>query len=113
MSESASKANILSNFAIFSKNKLFATTEAVSSKIPPGFNLTYAYISFVMGFILICLVFFYQRGPMEEYDWMPNINMEKWWLSTHLNSAGELASTYVPNNFLQTSGDDVLSSLQL
>jgi hypothetical protein len=116
MSESDFKSNILSNFMIFSKNAKrgisTTTTEAVSSKILSAFNSS-TYTAFVICVIIvfIILAIYYQKDG--EYDWMPNINFEKLWLSTHLNSAGELASTYVPKNFLQTSGDDVLTSLQI
>jgi len=103
MGETDSNANILSNFMVFSKNNK-PVLESGSSKISSVFNSN-TYISFVICVIIVCiiLVVYYQRGGWGEYDWILNINLEKWWLSTHLNEAGELASTYVPTGLMQKS----------
>jgi len=111
---SESDKPILSNFMAFSKKE--AAIPVAKEASYSALNST-VYVSFVVMVIVafLILVVFYQRGGGEDMvnNWMASIQLDKWWLSTHLNSAGELASTYVPKNFLQPSSEDIAASLQL
>jgi hypothetical protein len=95
--ESLSKMNqMLSNFKLFSKNRSVLPIQ--TEPLNPDYS---KYAVFVV-ILFTALIFFYlQREVFSQYLQDIGISslVEKWWLNTHLTSAGELASTYVPGDF--------------
>ena len=91
---------IASNFKLFSKQ----TNSPLN--IDPKFN-TYAAYSFAYAQLLSFLVFlgllmfaYYRKEDLQQfYDSHMNSMIGQLWVFTHLNSSGELSSTYVPNDF--------------
>ena len=88
-----SYSKILSNFKLFSKSD----ENASSSPIPGIASPNYKY-SWIILFVLISVgafVYFQKEKLQTYFDGF----LGKLWVGTHLTSAGELASTYVPAGF--------------
>lgn len=88
---------ILSNFKLFSKTK--NSLPHAPSQYTNAFY--YKITLFVVSLIIISIFAYLQRDIFSKYlnDIGISSLVEKWWLNAHLTSAGELASTYVPNEF--------------
>ncbi len=91
-------SQILSNFKLFSEN------ENTISNQPPSSSLKY---QLTLGFlvVVIALLIYFKRDEVGNllagFVGVDTINtlLGNMWLNTHLTSAGELASTYVPEDF--------------
>jgi hypothetical protein len=96
--ESLSKMNqMLSNFKLFSKNRSVLPIQ--TEPLNPDYS---KYVFVIIMFLFTALIFVYlQREVFSQYLQEIGVSslVEKWWLNTHLTSAGELASTYVPGDF--------------
>ena len=88
-----SYSKILSNFKLFSKTDVNASSSPIPGIVSPNNN--YLWITaFVI--IAVCAVLYYKKDNLNSYF---DGFLGKLWLGTHLTSAGELASTYVPAGF--------------
>jgi len=94
---SSQLSQILSNFKLFSEPKNTITNQ-------PETSLKY---QLTLGFlvVVIAVLLYFKREEISKslaaivgVDTM-NTLLGNMWLSTHLTSAGELASTYVPSDF--------------
>lgn len=94
-------SQILSNFKLFSQNaEKFLSTEPVTSETTLKYKLT---LGILIGVVII-LIYFKWDELSKVFAGYINISglndfVGNLWLSTHLTSAGELASTYVPTDF--------------
>jgi hypothetical protein len=97
-------SKITSNFKLFSKTDAATATAYVekgSASSPP---LSSAFFSaqILLSFILFGLLTFayYKKEDLQQfYDSHISRVIGQLWVYTHLNSNGELASTYVPDDF--------------
>lgn len=87
-----------SNFKLFSKNasspeKLgYLAPPIIDSK--PGFLRGWMPVIVVLSF---CVFAYYHRS------WFNTGFLDRLWVASHLNSAGELTSVYVPDDFSPTN----------
>ena len=101
-----SYSKILSNFKLFSKTDVNASSSPITGIV--SLNSNYLWItSFVI--IAICAVLYYKKANLNLNSYFDGF-LGKLWLGTHLTSAGELASTYVPTGFSPFSEGGVDSS---
>lgn len=84
-------SQILSNFKLFSENGKLNTTPTCSLK----FQITLG----IIAIIIFALVYFKRVELVAVFSRMFGELLTNTWLNSHLNSAGELATTYVPSNF--------------
>ena len=86
-------SQILSNFKLFSENSVKEVTQETTLK----YKLTLGFLVVV----IIALVYFKREELSKVFTGLVNLDslVNTAWLSTHLTSAGELASTYVPTDF--------------
>ena len=93
---------------VASNFKLFSKTSSVANQIDPGVNVTavaatsFAYTKLLLFLVLFGVLMFayYKKEYLQQfYDSHLNRIIGKLWVFTHMNSNGELASTYVPSNF--------------
>jgi len=96
-------SKIASNFKLFSKTDNCASShiEPDSASNPP---VSAAFVSaqLILCFILFGLLTFayYKKEELQQfYDSHISSVIGQLWVFTHLNSNGELASTYVPSDF--------------
>jgi hypothetical protein len=80
-------SRILSNFKLFSEND-----NPVSSQ---KYTMKFQIVLGIIAIIVFALIYF-KRTELTNFI---SANFETFWLHSHLTSAGELASTYVPSNF--------------
>lgn len=80
-----------------SDTKLFSETDTLKYKLTLGFLVV----------VIIALVYFKREEVSKAFASLVNIDsvVNNVWLNTHLTSAGELASTYVPPDFSLTPPD--------
>ncbi len=88
---------MLSNFKLFSKSN----NENVVVEFE---KLTHYKIIFVVFALAICVFIYFKRAELNAW-WSIDLSdfVGKMWLNSHLTSAGELASTYVPKNFFENN----------
>lgn len=86
-------SQILSNFKLFSETAEKDLTHQTTLK----YKLTLGFLVVV----IVALVYFKRDELSKVFAGLVNIDslINNAWLSTHLTSAGELASTYVPADF--------------
>jgi hypothetical protein len=94
-------SKIASNFKLFSK-----TGSNNSTNIEPVSTQSISFTFLSIQFILFCVFFgaltfaYYKKDDLQQfYDSQLSRIIGQLWVFTHLNSNGELASTYVPNEF--------------
>lgn len=88
-----SYSKILSNFKLFSKTDENASSSPISGIPSPDYK--YLWITLFVLISIGALVYFQKEQLQTYFDGF----LGKLWLGTHLTSAGELASTYVPPGF--------------
>ena len=96
--------NISSSFKLFSKLG-DAAPETITKSIPVSNSFTkITEVCVFIGAILMVGVLYYYKSEIQQY-YDSNISgwMSKLWIITHLNSDGELATTYVPSEFSLTN----------
>jgi hypothetical protein len=100
-------SQILSNFKLFSQN-----TEPILSKTPQNAIESTMKYKLTLGFlvVVILLLVYFRRDALSKTfagylnaSWLNDI-LASLWLSTHLTSAGEIASTYIPEDFSSMLG---------
>ena len=95
--------NIASSFKLFSKLGDTAP-ETITKSIPVSSSfakITEACV-FIGAILMLGVLYYYKSEILQYYD--SNISgwVSKLWIITHLNSNGELATTYVPSEFSLT-----------
>ena len=107
---SSQASQILSNFKLFSQKAESALninkTQSVTEETTLKYKLT---LGFLIG-VVVVLVYFKREVLSKSLESWINISgvnefFGNLWLSTHLTSAGELASTYVPKEFSEILGE--------
>ena len=103
-------SQILSNFKLFSQTaeNFLSKEQPVTSETTLKYKLT---LGFLIG-VVIVLVYFKREELSKVFaGWISIAGLNEFlgnlWLSTHLTSAGELASTYVPKDFSDILGATV------
>ena len=87
-------SNITSNFKLFSSSLTAAQSTADTPAFKP--NVSYPFIIL----ILFGVVAYYHREAIQHfYDSRISNLVSQLWITTHLNSNGELESVYVPREF--------------
>lgn len=92
---------IFSNFKLFSEN---SELNPFSQKSTFKFQITLG----IVAIIIFALVYFKKAEFIATFSGFFGDLLTTTWLNSHLTSAGELATTYVPNNFTilsENSGD--------
>ena len=86
-----SSSQILSNFKLFSKND-DANVGVISTEKTFNYPIVFAFFTVA----LLCVFYYFKRsyGIGLLNDLVSNL-----WLKSHLNTFGELESTYVPKDF--------------
>lgn len=92
-----SYSKILSNFKLFSKTDENSSSSPIPELTSPDYK--HIWITILVLISLCALIYFQQEKLKTHFD---NF-LGKLWLGTHLTSAGELASTYVPPGFAPLS----------
>ena len=90
---------ITSNFKLFSKNGSSTTSS-------PSLSPVFFYTQLLMFFVLFGVLAFayYRKDDLQQfYDSYLSSIIGQIWVFTHLNSNGELSSTYVPSDFSLSS----------
>lgn len=93
-----SSSQILSNFKLFSKNDNPILNNYSNQSFSYKFTITF--------FIIIAIIFIYiyrteiYSNIIMGYGDLNNL-LGYLWLKTHLTKTGEIASTYVPNDFFK------------
>ena len=108
-------SQILSNFKLFSQNNepISTTQDVVETTLK--YKLT---LGFLVGVVIVLVYFKREELSKVAAGWINIAGLSdalgELWLNTHLNSAGELATTYVPTDFsLFSSANDIAESLPL
>ena len=108
---STSSDNIASNFKLFS-NLDNSSKLAHSSPMKRSIET----IVFVATILLVGIAYYYRNEIQQFYDSHVHGWISRLWIATHLNSKGELATTFVPEEFSLTNlplnifGSDSLES---
>jgi hypothetical protein len=100
----AAISQILSNFKLFSENDKrnpFQITDS-SHKYTLKFQITVG----ILAIIIFGLVYFKRVELIAALSGVFGDMLTTAWLNTHLTSAGELASTYVPSDFAVLSDNN-------
>lgn len=100
-------SQIVSNFKLFSQNaeNMLSNNQPVTNETTLKYKLT---LGFLVG-VVIVLVYFKREELSKLFagyvnaSWVNDI-LGSLWLSTHLTSTGELASTYIPDDFSSMLG---------
>lgn len=87
-------SNITSSFKLFS-NSLTAEQPTADT---PTFKSSISY-PFVILFLFGVVAYYHREAIQHFYDSKISNLVSKLWITTHLNSNGELESTYVPREF--------------
>jgi len=96
-------SKIASNFKLFSKTENCASShiesDSLSSPAVSSAFVSAQIISFLVLFGLLTFAYYKKEDLQQFYDSHISSVIGQLWVFTHLNSNGELASTYVPSDF--------------
>ena len=96
-------SKIVSNFKLFSKTDNCASSYIEPDSVPsPSVSSAFLSAQLISCFMLFGLLTFayYKKEDLQQfYDSHISSGIGQLWVFTHLNSNGELASTYVPSDF--------------
>ena len=104
-------SQILSNFKLFSQNAETIPNKSLPIESTIKYKLTLGFLIVVV----ILLVYFKREAVSKVVAGWVNVSsvndfLGNLWINTHLTSAGELASTYVPKEFSEVLSESVIDS---
>ncbi len=98
---STSSDNIASNFKLFSNLDNSSKLAQLPHSSP--MKRTIETIVFVATILLVGIAYYYRNEIQQFYDSHVRGWISRLWIATHLNSKGELATTFVPEEFSLTN----------